>query len=193
MVTSGLSERTDVSHLRLSVHLGCALFILGGLIWTALDLLRGRAVVTGVAAIALLGLAAQVVVGAWVAGMNAGQVAATWPTMNGRFFPEGVTWVGPTTFVDDPFLVHFVHRWWAFLVVGLLVWLARRARAAGDRAASVAVHSAFGLQVLLGIWTVLAGVPIWLGVLHQAIGALVVATSVWAAHAVGLRYQSTTD
>jgi cytochrome c oxidase assembly protein subunit 15 len=195
MVTSGLSERTDVSHVRLSVHLGVALVILGGLVWTALDLLRGggrgRARLTGVAALAILGLAAQVVLGAWMAGLEAGQVAATWPTMNGRLFPDGVQWLGWSSLVDDPFLVHFLHRWWAFGVVALLVWLAREARRAGDRAASVAVHSAFGVQVLLGIWTVVAGVPIWLGVLHQAAGALVVATTAWAAHSAGLRYRDT--
>lgn len=193
MVTSGLIDRVDVSHVRLSVHLSVALFILGGLVWTALDLLRGRARVTGVAALAFLGLGVQLVVGAWVAGLNAGQVASTWPLMNGRVFPEGVEWVGLSTFVDDPFLVHFVHRWWAFGVVALLVWLARKARAAGDRAASIALHSAFGVQVLLGIWTVVAGVPLWLGVLHQATGALVVATTAWAAHSAGLRYPVTAD
>ncbi|WP_448582850.1 COX15/CtaA family protein, partial [Thermaurantiacus sp.] len=109
----------------------------------------------------------------------------TWPLMNGSFFPEGVTWIGWRTFVDDPFLTHFLHRWWAFVAVAALVVLARRARAAGDRAASVALHSAFGVQVLLGIATVMLAMPLWAAAAHQGVGALVVATSAWAAHACG--------
>jgi cytochrome c oxidase assembly protein subunit 15 len=63
--------------------------------------------------------------------------------------------------------------------------LARAARRAGNRAASVAIHSAFGVQVLLGIFVVLSGVALPLAVLHQAVGALLVAATAWGAHAVG--------
>ena len=192
MVTSGLWDRTEVSHLRLAVHLTTALFILAGLVWTALDLralardpdarpARLTPVSTAVAVILLV----QLLVGAFVAGMNAGQVSSSWPLMNGRLFPDGVTWIGIRTFVDDPFLTHFLHRWWALVVVVALVILARHARRAGDRAASIAVHSAFGVQIFLGIATVMLGVPLWAAASHQAVGALVVASTAWAAHAVG--------
>jgi cytochrome c oxidase assembly protein subunit 15 len=107
--------------------------------------------------------------------------------MNGRLFPHGVDWQGPAGIADDPFLVHFLHRWWAFVAVAALVVLARAARRAGDRPASVAIHAAFGVQVLLGIAVVVAGVPLVLAVLHQAVGALVVASAAWGAHAVGSR------
>jgi cytochrome c oxidase assembly protein subunit 15 len=193
MVTSGLWDRTEVSHLRLAIHLTTALFILGGLIWTALDLLalardpRARPARLGtLSTMALLILLVQLLMGAFVAGMNAGQVSNSWPLMNGRLFPDGVTWIGLQTFIDDPFLTHFIHRWWAFVVVAALVVLARAARRAGDRVASVAVHSAFGVQILFGIATVMLGVPLWAAAAHQAVGALVVATTAWAAHAVGL-------
>ncbi len=194
MVTSGLWSRTEVSHLRLSVHLLTALLILGGLVWTALDLRAlardhsaRPARLTPTAALVLAVLAVQLLFGAWVAGLRAGQVASTWPLMNGSLVPDGVTWVGLRTFVDDPFLTHFIHRWWALVAVAALVLLARRARAAGDRAASIALHSAFGVQVLLGIATVMLGVPLWAAAAHQGVGALVVATSAWAAHAAGRR------
>jgi cytochrome c oxidase assembly protein subunit 15 len=192
MVTSGLTERTDVSHIRLSVHLLTALFILAGLVWTALDLFAlardpsaRPARLTGLALGTGLVLFVQLLFGAWVAGLNAGHAAATWPLMDGRFFPVNVAWNGLSTFVNDLFLTHFVHRWWAWVAVAALVVLARAARRAGNRAASVAIHSAFGVQLLLGIFVVLSGVALPLAVLHQAVGALLVAATAWGAHAVG--------
>jgi cytochrome c oxidase assembly protein subunit 15 len=63
--------------------------------------------------------------------------------------------------------------------------MARRLKAAGARPASIALHIAFGTQILLGIATVMTGVDIALAVLHQAVGALVVASTVWGAHVLG--------
>jgi cytochrome c oxidase assembly protein subunit 15 len=194
MVTSGLSERTDVSHLRLSAHLMLALVIMGALIWYALDLRRlaksgvdRPARLTAGTAAMLAILAVQVLLGAWVAGLNAGQVSNTWPLMNDRFFPDGIDWSHGLLWAaaNDPLLVHFLHRWWAWVAVAALIVLARKARRAGVRAASIAIHSTFGLQILLGIATVVEGVPIVLAVLHQAMGALVVASAVWGANVVG--------
>lgn len=193
MVMSGLADRTDVSHMRLAAHLMLALVIMGALIWTALDLRRLAAAgedrparLTGLSFAVLAALALQILFGAWVAGMNAGQVANTWPLMNERFFPDGVDWsMGVATFAYDPFLVHFLHRWWAWGLVVALVVFARKVRAAGSRAASIAIHSAFGTQILLGIFTVISGVALALAALHQAVGALLVAATVWGAHVVG--------
>ena len=85
----------------------------------------------------------------------------------------------------DPFLLHFEHRWWAWVVVAALVWFARQVKAADGRKASIAIHSAFGTQIILGILTVLSGIAIWLAVLHQATGAALLATTVWGAHSLG--------
>lgn len=184
MVVSGLSLRTDVSHFRLATHLMLALFIMALLVWTALDLRRGRAGLTGKTAGLLLVLVVQILFGAWTAGLNAGLAANDWPLMNGRFFPE-VT-VSLATLANDPFLIHWVHRWWAWVTVAALVVLARMVRRV-DRKASIAVHSAFGVQIILGIATVMTDVNIVLAVLHQAVGALVVASAAWAAHSAGRR------
>lgn len=195
MVKSGLSVRTDVSHVRLAVHLLVALFTLAGVVWTALDLraltrspqarparLTRLGVVTGVI------LFVQLLFGALVAGLNAGLVTDQWPLMNGRFFP-GATVEG-RPFLDalfnDPAIVHFVHRWWAWVTVAALIVLARATRAM-DRRASIAIHSAFGLQILLGIATVMSGMNITLAALHQLTGALLVIAAAWGAHAVGRR------
>jgi cytochrome c oxidase assembly protein subunit 15 len=185
MVVSGLSLRTDVSHFRLATHLMTALFILGLLVWTALDLRAGqRSRLTGKSAVILLVLTVQILFGAWTAGLNAGLAANDWPLMNGRFFPEVA--VTAQSLAYDPFLIHWVHRWWAWVTVAALVVLARIARPV-DRKASIAVHAAFGTQILLGIATVVTEVNIVLAVLHQAVGALVVASAAWAAHAAGRR------
>ncbi len=194
MVRSGLSgQMTDVSHFWLSVHLLTALFTLGGLIWTALDLRQiardpntAPAPLTIGSAVVALILFVQLLLGAWVAGLNAGHAAYDWPLMNGRLVPE-VDWSGGFwwTLTHDPFLLHFLHRWWAWVAVAALVWIARRVRKS-ERRASVAVHSAFGVMVILGIATVLSGVSLWVAVAHQLTGALLVASLAWAMHADGL-------
>lgn len=194
MVSSGLSARTDVSHYRLAVHLLTALFILGGLVWTALDLKMlarnsgGKpAKLTGFSVVVLGILFVQLLFGAWVAGLNSGYVSNTWPLMNESFVPDGIDMSKGTlhAFVNDPFLTHFVHRWWAWVAVIALIMLARRTRQAGARSASIAIHSAFGVQILLGIATVMTGVNIVLAASHQAVGALLVAATAWGAHVIG--------
>ena len=196
MVQSGLVERTDVSHFRLSAHLLLALFIMAALIWTALDLRQlaktgenRPARLTRAGIITATILFVQLLLGAWVAGLNAGYVASDWPLMQGHLYPEGVDWSRGVlhSLTYDPYLLHFLHRWWAWVVVAELVILARAAKRSGNRKASVAVHSAFGTQILLGIATVMTGVALWLAVLHQLVGALLVAATAWAAHATGKR------
>jgi cytochrome c oxidase assembly protein subunit 15 len=191
MVMSGLEGRTEVSPYRLSAHLLFALFLFSALIWTALDLRDPEARparVTRWGAFALVTLFIQLMLGAWVAGFRAGYVSNTWPDMNGSFIPAGIDWSHGVGFAmtHDLFLLHFMHRWWAWVVVVVLVLFARQVkRVEGARAASIAIHSAFGTQVILGILTVLSGIAIWLAVLHQATGALLVAATVWGAHELG--------
>jgi heme a synthase len=200
MVSSGLTQRTDVSHYRLAAHLLTALFLLAGLVWTALDLkalaknpdaqparlTRFGAAVGGIVIIQLL-------FGAYTAGLNAGQVANTWPLMNDKLVPEGIDWSGGflATLTNDPYLIHFIHRWWAWVAVAALILLARRVKAAGVRRASIAIHSSFGVQILLGIATVMTGVNIVLAVSHQAVGALLVAAIAWGVHVLGRTQEKT--
>ncbi|HUE79412.1 MAG TPA: COX15/CtaA family protein [Sphingomicrobium sp.] len=199
MVMSGLSDRTDVSHLRLSAHLLLALAIIGALVWVALDLRRLAATgedrparLTPLSATVLGILTVQLIYGAWVAGLNAGQVASSWPDMNGRAVPAGIEWSRGIAhaLTSDPYLVHFIHRWWAWVAVAALVIFARRIRGREPpmgRSAAIAIHVAFGTQILLGIATVMTGVALWLAALHQAVGALLVAATAWGAHVHGTR------
>jgi cytochrome c oxidase assembly protein subunit 15 len=197
MVMSGLEGRTEVSPYRLSAHLLFALFLMSALIWTALDLRQlsrdpnsKPARLTGWGAFALATLFIQLMLGAWVAGFRAGYVSNTWPDMNGSFVPQGIDWSKGVGFAmtHDLFLLHFMHRWWAWVVVAVLVMFTRQVRKIpGGRPASIAIHSAFGTQIILGIVTVLSGIAIWLAVLHQATGALLTSATVWGAHKLGRR------
>ena len=198
MVSSGLTHDVKVSHLRLATHLLLALTTLAALVWTALDLqatARGadRARVTALGAAALGVLALQLIYGAMLAGLRAGPLAGAgwfnwqaWPMMQGRFVPAGIDWSAGLThaLLNDPYLVHFMHRWWAWVVVGVLVALARRLRGR-DRYASLALHCVFGTQVLLGVATIMSGMTLWLAALHQLTGALLLITTTWCVHLLG--------
>lgn len=193
MVSSGLSHDVKVSHYRLAAHLMLALVTLAGLVWTALDmraLARGEAPsrLRPFAAVVLAMLALQLFYGALVAGLRAGYVASDWPAMQGSFYPAGVDWTSGVVHVltSDPFLTHFIHRWWAWLVAAALIVMARRLRKTA-RKASIAIHTAFGTQIVLGVATVMTGIELWLAVLHQLTGALLVAATVWGAHLLGRR------
>ena len=195
MVRSGLVGRTDVSHYRLAVHLLNALLILGGLVWTALDLVQyakgnmAPARLTHFGVLVLAVLVVQLLFGAYVAGMDAGHVANTWPLMNEHFVPEGIDWSRGmlSAFANDPYLVHFTHRWWAWVVAAMLVLLALRVRREGKPLASAAIFGALALQILLGISTVMSDINTELAVLHQAVGALLVMATIWGVHVLGRR------
>ncbi|WP_137753991.1 COX15/CtaA family protein [Sphingopyxis sp. L1A2A] len=194
MVASGLEYRTDVSHFRLAAHLLTALFLLAGLVWTARDLdalVRDPAArpaqltSSGTAVIAILFV--QLLLGAWVAGLNAGFVASSWPLMNDHFVPEGIDWAGGMwlALTNDPFLIHFLHRWWSWIAALALLLLARalaRRGAPGEARLLVAVVA---VQMLLGIWTVVSGVSMWVAVAHQVVGAILVAIAAAALHRLG--------
>ncbi len=199
MVASGLSGDVKVSHFRLAVHLMVALATLAGLVWTALDL---RALARGetgarlrrLPVLVLAALAIQLFFGALTAGLRAGYVAGAgwfnwdaWPMMQGSFWPAGIDWSqgAGSALVGDPYLVHFIHRWWAWLAAALLIVMARGLRRAGARPASIAIHTAFGTQLVLGIATVMSGVSLWLAALHQLTGALLAAATIWGAHVLG--------
>ena len=192
MVRSGLSGRTSVEPAWLATHLLTALFTMAGMIWTALDLFalarnRPRARLTRFAVGALAVLAVQLLYGALMAGLRAGVIASDWPAMQGQLVPAGIDTgrgIG-AALVSDPYLVHFIHRWWAVVVVIVLVVLGRKLRSVGARAESMALHSAFGTQFLLGIATVVSGVAIGVAVLHQLVGALLVGAATWSAYRLG--------
>ncbi len=188
MVSSGLVGRTEVAHTRLAVHLGTALTIMAGLIWTALDLRKAPRPMPPVDAPAfnwVLPFAAlltlQILWGAFTAGLRAGHASDTWPLMAGSLVPSGLA-TSLAGWFDDPFTVHFVHRSLAVVVLGAALLAIRYLRAIGAARCAEVLAAAIILQFALGVATVLSGVALPLGVAHQAGGALLVAATVWAAH-----------
>jgi cytochrome c oxidase assembly protein subunit 15 len=187
MVSSGLVGRTEVAPTRLAVHLTTALAIMAGCLWTALDLRRTshNTAPAGparwlVPLFALL-LAVQIIWGAFTAGLRAGHASDTWPLMAGALVPAGLAH-DLSGWVDDPFTVHFLHRSLAVVVLAATLVFVRHLWAIGARQPAQALALAITAQFALGVLTVLNGVPISLGVAHQACGALLVAATAWGAH-----------
>jgi len=195
MVMSGLSDRPDVSHYRLAIHL-CAAFAVFGLVyWTLLDLRDGRrgCASDGGAAgrwarVLLVLLTAQIVWGAFTAGMDAGHIYNTWPLMNGEVMPENVTafdgfW---KNFSDHRDGVQFVHRNLAWVVAaGFIAFALRWRRDAALRRATGWILAVVALQFALGVLTLLTRTHIVLAVAHQVGALLLLATLLTALHRTG--------
>ena len=190
MVMSGLKDRVDVSQYRLVAHLGLALAIYAALLWTALPLWRGEWLVKGnphplfrwsLAVLALVFV--QMGLGGFVAGLDAGLTYNTWPLMDGKLIPDGA-FAHP---FEDVTAAQFNHRMMAYIVTAATaaLWFAGRGVPGTARTASNLLLAAVALQVLLGIWTLLEVVPVWLGALHQ-LGAVVLLTAA-VFHAFTLR------
>jgi cytochrome c oxidase assembly protein subunit 15 len=187
MVASGLTERTDVSHLRLAVHLLTAFFIFAWALWIALDLRSPGAAARRLPTVAIWSfavLALQLLFGAYVAGLDAGYAFNSWPLMGDEIYPAAAPWLEPAlrNFVDNPITVQFIHRWLAFGVLAMAILLAIRVKRAGGCKESLALHTVVGLQILLGIATLLSGVQLHVAVAHQGMATLVIAAFVAAAH-----------
>jgi len=201
MVASGLVDRVDVSQYRLALHLGLAFLIFALVVRTILDLsLRDTGmpsldtITPGQRRTARLILALtflQVLLGALVAGLKAGRSYNTWPLMDGALVPAGLLHLSPwwLNAFENAATVQFNHRLLAYVLIVLtLVHAAGIIRRADDprarRTAGLLAAAMLG-QTLLGIWTLLAWVPISLGIAHQ-LGALVV-LSVAIIHRYALR------
>ena len=191
MVSSGLADRVDVSQYRLAAHLSLAVLLFAAMFWLALDLSSQKTMVVSpklrFGALALAGgVFVQMVLGAFVAGLRAGRTFNTWPLMDGKFFPDG--YFHNSASFNDLFetmaAVQFNHRIGAYLLAAGAVWFYLAARRAGYESRARLVLAAIGLQIVLGIWTVLAATPIALGLLHQAGALMVLASALYAAHGI---------
>ena len=192
MVASGLSERVSVAPERLMVHLGLAFALLGLLLWTALDAWAGAARQTlpspwGRRLAVLIGLIfLQILLGALVAGNDAGLVYNDWPLMNGAILPDD--YVHDTlwqTLAHSQGATQFHHRLLAYAVtlltlgLGVLAWRAAYLPAQA-RWLMAALSGAVLAQALLGVWTLVARAPVGLSIAHQLMAALVFGLAVAA-------------
>jgi cytochrome c oxidase assembly protein subunit 15 len=189
MVQSGLETRLSVAPYRLMIHLGTAIILLGAMVWTALDYLRG----TGAGRVPryILGFIAlvyvQMLLGALVAGLHAGLIYNTWPDMNGRFFPEDGFFYAPwwRNFFENPALAQFNHRMMAYAVAALTALVYARAIRLGKGPAKNSGKAAAVLvtvQIFLGVVTLLYRAPEMLAAAHQLTAALIFCAAVWHGH-----------
>lgn len=185
MVSSGLAGRVSVAPERLMVHLGLAFALLGLLLWTALDAWAGAARQTlpspwGRRASWLLGLTyLQILLGALVAGNDAGLVYNDWPLMNGALVPGDYAGAGLwATLAHSQGAVQLHHRLVAYLLaiaavtVGVAAWRSRYL-ARDSKVLGAAVAGAVVVQALLGIGTLMMRAPLGLSIVHQLVAALV--------------------
>lgn len=195
MVKSGLIDNPDVSHYRLAMHLTTAFITFAYTLWVALDLWYpvGKEINKGLRNLIRFGLVVlifQIIWGAFVAGLDAGYLHNHWPLMNdGKLIHETVTieqnpvW---KNFVEGKSGVQFVHRYLAYIVVGIigLIWYKTKKTA-------LSIQQKNGMQMLLvlvllqfilGVFTLILQVPVWLGVLHQVVAFFLLAAMTFTLH-----------
>ena len=199
MVKSGLVDNPHVSQYRLTAHLGAAVLIYGFILWTAFGLVltaRVQPVELQRFSIGLSGLIyVMILSGGLVAGTHAGNAYSTWPLMGDSFVPAGLYAMTPAwlSAFEDITTIQFNHRMFAYLIVALVVAFAIRAFRFGIvghlKGGIFCLIVLLGLQVTLGISTLIFYVPIPIAAAHQ-IGAVALLTaSLFISHCLsnGLR------
>ncbi|TWT02818.1 COX15/CtaA family protein [Reyranella sp. CPCC 100927] len=190
MVASGLQDAPAVSHYKLAMHLVLAVGLYAYMLWLTLGLLQSQPLTPrvgdrriGRAAAVLIGLLLIVLTfGAFVAGLRAGQIHTTFPTMSGYWVPPGLFELSPSwlNFVATQTGTQFAHRWLAKLLVvlclALWVWVRRIEASAPVRRATTMVAIMALIQLGLGVGTILTGAQIALATVHQAGAVLLLST-----------------
>ncbi|HEY4618414.1 MAG TPA: COX15/CtaA family protein [Flavobacterium sp.] len=180
MVRSGLIDNPDVSHFRLALHLTFAFITFAYTLWVALDLIypNKTAVILplrNLARVALVFLVIQIIYGGFVAGLNAGLIHNHWPMMSdGQFIHDSVFLEQKNlllSFTEGKSGVQFVHRTLAYVVVammGLLFFKSKKFTLDKTQSNGISLLLILVLvQFVLGVFTLLYGVPLWLGLVHQ--------------------------
>ena len=183
MVKSGLINNTDVSHYRLALHLSIALLILSIIFWFTLDNLKIKKFKKKLPHVFLIiflfFLSIQIILGAFLAGLNGGLIFNTWPDMNGYFLPSDTSQKDLYLFesLNNVSVIQFYHRLIAYLVVLLLLILNYLFI---KNKLSFKFLNLFNfailLQIVLGIVTLITGVKIFYASMHQ-LGSILVLTS----------------
>lgn len=197
MVASGLVDRVDVSQYRLAAHLCAAIFIFAYIFWVALglrdtprgDTQTGKALFISAAALTVV-IFVQIAAGAFVAGLDAGMGYNSWPLMDGAVVPDGLDSMSPwyLNLFENALTVQFDHRVLAYVIV---FWTQLHAVLAVSRAGQSPITLTAGLlalatlaQLALGVWTLLARVPLSLGLIHQAGAVILFAIALYHLHQV---------
>ncbi|MBF0304564.1 MAG: COX15/CtaA family protein [Alphaproteobacteria bacterium] len=183
MVASGLIDHPDVSHYRLTAHLGLAFLLHALMFWLALDILGARRLAVTPAVGRLAGLVVGLVAvtalfGGLVAGLDAGLIYNTFPLMDGHLIPDGLTLSG---ILDDIKTVQFTHRVLALSTTAAVValWLKGRDQLGARADLLLAAVTA---QVGLGVATLVLVVPVALASVHQVVALVLLTAALWVLH-----------
>ncbi|MCG9792425.1 COX15/CtaA family protein [Flavobacterium algicola] len=195
MVRSGLIDNPDVSHFRLALHLTFAFITFAYTLWVALDLIHphrnpAHEYLRKIARYALALLLLQIIYGGFVAGLNAGLIHNHWPMMSdGQFIHDSVFIEQKNlllNFIEGKSGVQFVHRTLAYIVVfiiGFLFVKSKKSFLLQDQKKGINLLVILVLlQFALGVFTLLLGVPLWLGLAHQINAFFLLAAMTYTLH-----------
>ena len=191
MVSSGLVDRIDVSHFRLSAHLLIAFFILSLIYWNYLKLIKINKISRKLNIIFplsfLILIFIQISVGAFVSGMDAGKIYNSWPLMGNSYFPNdnSVNNLFQFTALSDPSLVQFIHRNLAYGIgiFYLVIFYKIYSNKMYDLYKSINYLGFFIiLQIFLGILTILNGAHIYIASLHQISSIFLISSCIYFCH-----------
>ena len=183
MVSSGLIENTDVSHYRLALHLSLALTILSIIFWFIMETIKispfKKKFNNSFLNFFFILIILQIILGAFLAGMDGGLIYNSWPDMNGNFLPNDINNIDLFLYssLDNPSVVQFYHRFTAYLLfISLLFLNYYTYRTKIDFKPVLILNIAIFVQIVLGIVTLITGVKITYASLHQ-LGSVFVLTS----------------
>ena len=183
MVSSGLIQNNDVSHFRLSIHLSLALFILCLIFWFILNVYKIKKfqfkLPYKLLLFILILIVLQIILGAFLSGLDGGLIYNSWPDMNGSFFPGDVSYLDllSTQLFYNVSIIQFLHRFTAYLLLFFILILNYFFIKNKSNIKNVILFDvAILLQVFLGIVTLISGVEIKYASLHQ-LGSIFVLTT----------------
>ena len=188
MVSSGLIGRIDVSHFRLSIHLSLAFLILSLIFWNYLKLNIAPNISNKLNSIIpfsfLVLIFIQIIIGAFVSGMDAGKIYNSWPFMGNTYFPNDNNFnnLFKLSAFNDPSLVQFMHRNLAYLI-GLsymLIFYKIYKQKIYSLYKSINLVGFFIiLQIILGILTIIYGAKIYIASMHQISSIFLVSSCIY--------------
>ena len=189
MVSSGLVDRVDVSHYRLSVHLVLAFLILSLIFWSYLKITvrnnnQSFRINRFIPFCFLILIFVQIAIGAFVSGMDAGKIYNSWPLMGSTYFPNdnNISNLFKLSAFDDPSLVQFIHRNLAYVIsiFYLLILFKIYRNKIYDLYRSVNLLGIIIIiQVLLGVFTILYGAQILIASMHQLSSIFLVSSCIY--------------
>ena len=188
MVSSGLVDRVDVSHFRLSIHLLIAFLILSLIFWNYLKINKNNnisnKIVSKIPLLFLILVFTQIAIGALVSGMDAGKIYNSWPLMGNTYFPDDSSFLNlfKLSAFSDPSLVQFIHRNLAYFIVVfyLYIFCIIYKNKIYDLYKPINILGLFIiLQIILGIFTILYGAQIYIASMHQISSIFLISSSIY--------------